>query len=84
MSPLGGVGSVARPPKLISFGWGGDKCSQLDWLLPLLPDAHRCCEPLGASVPNVLESFDLPDCYGALEKKGLRQIDPCGPDGKPL
>jgi dienelactone hydrolase/pimeloyl-ACP methyl ester carboxylesterase len=34
--------------------------------------------PLALLVPGVLERFDLPDCYRALEAKGLRQIDPAG------
>lgn len=34
--------------------------------------------PLSSFVPNVLESFDLPDCYRELKAKGLRQIDPWG------
>ncbi len=32
--------------------------------------------PLSALLPNVLAHFDLPDCYEALNSKGLRQIDP--------
>ncbi|MBN1505974.1 MAG: prolyl oligopeptidase family serine peptidase [Sedimentisphaerales bacterium] len=39
--------------------------------------------PLSALVPNVLSAFDLPDCYRALNAKGLRQIEPWGPDAKP-
>lgn len=31
--------------------------------------------PLSAFIPGVLQFFDLPDCYRALEAKGLRQID---------
>jgi len=38
--------------------------------------------PLSCLLPNVLKSFDLPDCYEALKKKNLRQIDPCGADGQ--
>lgn len=34
--------------------------------------------PLSAMVPSVLASFDLPDCYRALEAKKLRQIEPWG------
>ena len=34
--------------------------------------------PLSTFVPNVLETFDLPDCYRALSKKKLRQITPAG------
>jgi hypothetical protein len=37
--------------------------------------------PLSALVPNILKSFDLPDCYKALREKDLNQIDPWGPDG---
>lgn len=32
--------------------------------------------PLSTLLPNVLQSFDLPDCYRVLQKKDLRQIDP--------
>ena len=35
--------------------------------------------PLSAMLPDVLRHFDLPDCYRALESKGLRQIEPRGP-----
>ena len=35
--------------------------------------------PLSAFVPGVLATFDLPDCYRALEAKKLRQIEPRGP-----
>ena len=35
--------------------------------------------PLSALLPGVLERFDLPDCYRALEAKKLRQIEPWGP-----
>lgn len=34
--------------------------------------------PLSSFVPNVLESFDLPDCYTALKGKKLRQLEPRG------
>ncbi|MBW7992262.1 MAG: prolyl oligopeptidase family serine peptidase [Planctomycetes bacterium] len=37
--------------------------------------------PLSALVPDILKSFDLPDCYRILRNKNLKQIDPCGPDG---
>ena len=32
--------------------------------------------PLSALLPNVLAHFDLPDCYRALQAKGLRIIEP--------
>jgi dienelactone hydrolase len=34
--------------------------------------------PLSSLLPGVLEKFDLPDCYRALEKKGLKMIEPWG------
>jgi hypothetical protein len=36
--------------------------------------------PLSSLVPNVLDAFDLPDCYKALKSKQLRMIDPWDPD----
>ncbi|MDZ4850552.1 MAG: acetylxylan esterase [Pirellulaceae bacterium] len=36
--------------------------------------------PLSTLLPNVLAHFDLPDCYAALHRKALRQIDPKGAD----
>jgi len=40
--------------------------------------------PLSTLVPNVLAAFDLPDCYQVLRAKNLRQVDPWGPDAKPV
>ncbi len=37
--------------------------------------------PLSALVPDILKSFDLPDCYRALRNKKLKQIDPWGANG---
>ncbi len=34
--------------------------------------------PLALFVPNVLASFDLPDCYAALKAKDLRQVELSG------
>ncbi|MEA3403497.1 MAG: acetylxylan esterase [Armatimonadota bacterium] len=34
--------------------------------------------PLSALIPNVLEHFDLPDVYRALEAKKLEMVDPVG------
>jgi hypothetical protein len=39
-------------------------------------ETYQC--PLSCLVPNVLEQFDLPDCYRALEAKKLRQVEPWG------
>lgn len=41
-------------------------------------EAERYQWPLAAFAPGVLAHFDLPDCYGALASKQLRQIDPWG------
>jgi len=37
--------------------------------------------PLSALVPNILKSYDLPDCYSALREKKLKQIDPLEANG---
>ena len=37
--------------------------------------------PLSSFVPKVLASFDLPDCYRALEAKKLKQVEPWGASG---
>jgi DNA adenine methylase len=57
-----------RPPqvatlprkKLIAFGWYGGKFSHLDWLLPLLPDAHHYCEPFAGSGAILLNRAPSP------------------------
>ena len=36
--------------------------------------------PLALLIPELLEQFDLPDCYRALESRRIRQIDPWGPN----
>jgi hypothetical protein len=35
--------------------------------------------PLSALPPGVLRSFDLPDCYRELKRKGLTLLEPVGP-----
>jgi len=40
--------------------------------------------PLSSLLPNVLEAFDLPDCYRLLQEKKLRQIEPWGADGQTI
>ncbi len=46
-----------------------------------IAESERYDYPLSALAPNVLLSFDLPDCYRHLRSKKLRQIDPWGPNG---
>jgi hypothetical protein len=41
-----------------------------------IAEAEHYDWPLSAFIPSVLASFDLPDCYRALESKQLQQIDP--------
>ncbi len=44
-----------------------------------IAESERYEWPLSAFVLDVLASFDLPDCYGALQSKKLRQVEPWGP-----
>ena len=51
--------------KRIVFGWYGGKFNHLDWLLPLLPEAHHYCEPFAGSAavllnrpPSSLETYN--------------------------
>jgi len=46
--------------RLIAFGWYGGKFSHLDWLLPLLPQAHHYCEPFGGSAAVLLNRDPSP------------------------
>jgi DNA adenine methylase len=55
-----GTKVVARPRKLIAFGWYGGKYSHLDWLLPLLPKCHHYCEPFGGSAAVLLNREPSP------------------------
>jgi dienelactone hydrolase len=41
-----------------------------------MAEAADYSAPYSALIPGVLKAFDLPDCYRALEKKNLRQIEP--------
>lgn len=44
----------------IVFGWYGGKFNHLDWLLPLLPDAHHYCEPFSGSGAVLLNRAPCP------------------------
>ena len=58
--PSGRAIATGRRRKMISFGWYGGKYSHLDWLLPLLPEAHHYCEPFGGSGAVLLNRAPAP------------------------
>ena len=63
--------TVARPRKknkVIPFGWYGGKFNHLDWLRPLLPEAHHYCEPFGGSGAVLLNRSPSPvETYNDLD-----------------
>jgi DNA adenine methylase len=46
--------------KRIAFGWYGGKFNHLEWLLPLLPEAHHYCEPYAGSGAVLLNRAPAP------------------------
>ena len=94
---LGGIGY--DEVHLVGKGWGAvpaafagvlsDRVGQVTLKNALtsyqdIAESEDYALPLSTLVPNILKAFDLPDCYKALEKKNLRQIEPWGPDGSPV
>ena len=60
--------STLHRKKLIAFGWYGGKFSHLDWLLPLLPEAHHYCEPFAGSGAVLLNRTPSPvETYNDLD-----------------
>jgi hypothetical protein len=87
-------GQGCREVHLAAKGWGTLPAAFAAMLSPLVAQvtlknaltswsevaqSEEYSWPLSAFVPGVLARFDLPDCYRALEKKKLRQIEPWGP-----
>ncbi|MCA9128842.1 MAG: acetylxylan esterase [Planctomycetales bacterium] len=81
---------------ILGRGWGAlaatfaavlkDSVKQVTLKNPLtsyadLAETEHHAWPLSTLLPNVLASFDLPDCYEELSKKNLRCIDWSGPAG---
>ena len=55
--------TIVRPrrrKRKIVFGWYGGKFSHLEWLLPLLPDAHHYCEPFAGSAAVLINREPSP------------------------
>ncbi len=54
--------------KNIAFGWYGGKFSHLSWLLPLLPQTRRYCEPFAGSAAVLLNRPPSPvETYNDLD-----------------
>jgi len=66
-------GSRRPKKKRIAFGWYGGKYSHLNWLLPLLPQAHHYCEPFGGSAAVLLNREPSPvETYNDLDGEVAR------------
>ncbi len=94
---LGGIGHDEI--HVVGKGWGAlpatfaavlsDRISQVTLKNALtsyqeIAESQDYAWPLSTLVPNILTAFDLPDCYRVLRSKNLRQIEPWGPEAKPV
>lgn len=60
--------ALKKRKKLVPFGWYGGKFNHLQWLLPLLPEAHHYCEPFGGSAAVLLNRTPSPvETYNDLD-----------------
>jgi len=68
----------------IAFGWYGGKYSHLEWLLPLLPEAHHYCEPFSGSASVLLNRSPSPvETYNDIDGEAVnffRVLRDQGPD----
>lgn len=66
--PANTVARTRTGRKAIPFGWYGGKFNHLNWLLPLLPEAHHYCEPFGGSGAVLLNRSPSPvETYNDLD-----------------
>ena len=64
-APIPNIPTLQRKSKRIAFGWYGGKFSHLSWLLPLLLQTKRYCEPFAGSAavlinrpPSEVETYN--------------------------
>ncbi len=84
---------------LVANGWGAIPATFAAVLSPVVTQvtlrhaltsyhaiatAEHYTWPLSSFVPGVLKYFDLPDCYAALQERGLTQVEPWGAEGGPV
>jgi len=71
--------------KRIVFGWYGGKFNHLDWLLPLLPEAHHYCEPFAGSGAVLLNRNPSPvETYNDIDGEVVNFFKVLRDDGEAL